>query len=302
MEQFKNILKKIFFLPPLATVLFSLPSFTFVFCVLGMGINGAIAYIAYILSAYGMVITITGFPKIVKAVRIRIDNHPIVKRLLANPVSGRYLTDISFRAEISLYPSLFINMLYATIKMVSGIFYHSVWLITLSVYYILLAVMRFLVLISVRKKHAGADLAAEFRRYRVCGMLLAFMNLALLGMISFIIWQDGGYEYPGVLIYVMAMYTFYAVITAAVNIVKFQKRGSPVLSAAKAISLTAALVSMLALETAMLSEFGQKDEYLFRQAMIGYTGVVVCGFIFSMAVYMIVHAAKQLKKLEGGDL
>lgn len=298
MEQCKRILRKMFFLPPLATVLISLPSFAFVFCVLGMGIDGAAAYISYALSAYAAVITVTGMSRIVQAVRNGINNHPLVKKLLSHPLGGGYLTDMAFRAEVSLYPSLIINILYAAIKTVSGILYSSVWFITLSAYYILLAVMRFSILASARKKHIKSDIIAEFKRYRMCGILLAFMILALSGMILFIVRQDGGYDYPGVLIYVMAMYAFCAVSTAIVNIIRFRKHGSPVLSAAKAIDLTAALVSMLALETAMLNQFGQDNDYLFRQIMTASSGGAVCAFVFAMAVYMIVHAAKQLKKLD----
>ena len=70
MKKFKRILKAVFFLPPLPTVLISLPSFVFVFCCLGMGADDVIAYISYGLSAYAMVITVTGFTRIVRAVRV----------------------------------------------------------------------------------------------------------------------------------------------------------------------------------------------------------------------------------------
>ena len=298
MKRFCCILKKIFFLPPLVTALITIPSFAFVFYVLVTGIGGAPAWLSYGLSAYALVITTTGVIRIVKAVRAGIDNSPTVKRLLAHPVSGRYLTDAAFRAEASLYCGLLINMLYAAVKMLSGILYNSVWLITLSVYYILLGVMRFLLLTSARKTHGRADPATDFRRYRGCGVLLAFMTLVLSGMILFIIRQNGGYDYPGILIYVMALYAFYAVITAAINIVKFRRHGSPILSAAKAVNLAVALVSMLALETAMLSQFGQESDQLFRRIMTASTGAVVCGFVFAMAIYMIVRATRQLRRLE----
>lgn len=295
MNPLKQILKRLFFLPPPATVLIAVPSFVFVFCVLGMGIDGAPAYLAYGLSAYAMVIMVTGFTHIVQAVRGGIGNHPLVRKIQDHPLGGRYLTDVAFRAEVSLYPSLVINMLYAAVKMVSGILYSSVWFITLAAYYILLAIMRFVLLTSARKRRVSSSIAVELRRYRVCGILLAVMTLALSGMVLFIVRQDGSYSYPGVLIYAMAMYAFYAVITAVVNIIKFRKHGSPLLSAAKAINLTAALVSMLALETAMLSQFGSKDDHLFRQVMTASSGGVVCVFVLGMAVYMIVHATKQLK-------
>ena len=60
MERLKAFLKKIFFLPPLPTVLIAIPSFIFVFIMLGMEDHTVLSYFAYLLSAYAMVITVTG--------------------------------------------------------------------------------------------------------------------------------------------------------------------------------------------------------------------------------------------------
>ena len=301
MEQVKAVLKRVFCLPALATVLISVPSFALVIYVLTTDTNGPLAYAAYGLSAYAMLITATGITKIIRAVRGGIGNNALVKKVRAHPVGGRLLDDAAFRAEMSIYPSLGINLFYAAFKLITGILYGSVWLITLAVYYVLLAVMRFLVLTSARKRSKGATRADEFRHYRLCGVLLAVINLALSGMVLFLVRQEGSYDYPGVLIYVMAMYAFYAVITAVINIIKFRKHGSPTLSAAKAISLTAALVSMLALETAMLSQFGGEGDELLRKVMLSASGGAVCAFVFGMAVYMVVHATKQIKILKGAN-
>lgn len=300
MKRVKAVLKRIFCLPPLITVLISLPSFSLVVYVLVADTGGPLAYAGYGLSAYAMAITTTGIIRMIRAVRGGIEGNPLVQKVRAHPVGGRYLSDAAFRAEVLLYPSLCINLFYAAVKLVSGILYGSAWLITLAAYYALLAVMRFLVLTAARKRHS-ITLIGEFRRCRLCGVLLAPMNLALSGMVLFLVRQEGSYHYPGVLIYVMAMYTFYAVITAAINIVKFRRRGSPTLSAAKAINLTAALVSMLALETAMLSQFGGEDDALFRQVMLSVSGGAVCAFVLGMAVYMIVHATKQIETAKGAN-
>jgi uncharacterized membrane protein YfcA len=100
--------------------------------------------------------------------------------------------------------------------------------------------------------------------------------------------------YPGLLIYAMALYAFYAVITAVINVIRFRRHGSPIHSAAKMISLTAALVSMLSLETAMISQFGGDDG--FRMIMTSISGGVVCTFVLAMAIYMIVRSTRFLKK------
>lgn len=298
MERFKRILKAVFFLPPLPTVLISLPSFILVFCCLGMEIDGAIAYLSYGLSAYAMIITVTGFTRIVRSVRSGIGNIPLVKKLLAHPLGGRYMTDVAFRTKLSLYISFFINLLYIVMKMVSGIYYRSAWFVALSFYYILLAVMRFLLLRHVNRKAVGTDMLSEWRRYRLCGIVLLLMNQALAGIVLFIVHQNRGYDYPGFLIYAMAAYTFYITIIAVINLVKFRKHGSPILSAAKAINLVAAMVSMLSLTTAMLAQFGGNEKADFRRIMTGAVGGGVCVIVLGMAVFMIIRATKKLKTLQ----
>ena len=89
---------------------------------------------------------------------------------------------------------------------------------------------------------------------------------------------------------------FYALISAAVRIVKSRKHGSPILSAAKAVSFAAALVSMLSLTTAMLARFGGGDDGDFRRIMTASVGGGVCAIVIATAVYMIARAQKNLKK------
>lgn len=297
MQKFKIILKKLFFLPPVLTLLIAVPSYGLViYALAGENVKPAVAYIAYFLSAYALCITVTGAAGIIHWMRLGIKNHPLAKKLLAIPTARRYLEEDVFRAEISLYLGFVINLLYAGIKMVSGVCYKSVWFVTLAVYYILLAVMRFLLLHHVRgREKKGDSKAAQWRRYRLCGIILLLMNWALAGIVILVVHQNSGFVYPGMLIYVMAMYTFYATITAVMNLIKFRKYGSPVWSAAKVINLTAALVSMLSLETAMLTQFGG-EEPVFRKIMLASTGLAVSVIVLGLAFYMITHATKILRR------
>ncbi|MBD5538007.1 MAG: hypothetical protein HDQ99_20605 [Lachnospiraceae bacterium] len=304
-ERSKNICgkicRKVFFLPPILTLLISIPAYVLVIYALVVeNVNPVIAYVSYFWSAYALVITITGMVGIVRLVRRGIKEHPLVRKLLDIPLVSRYLEEDRFRAEAALYLGFLINLFYAGVKMFSGILYQSEWFVTLAVYYILLAVMRFSLLHHVRKQ--GKNIASEWKRYRLCGIILLFMNIALAGIVVLVIHRNSGFEYPGVLIYIMAMYAFYATITAVWNVVKFRKYGSPVLSAAKVINLTAAMVSMLSLETAMLTQFGAADDANFRRIMTASTGAGVSVIVLGMAVYMIIHATRKLKDENGkGD-
>ena len=196
--------------------------------------------------------------------------------------------------RVSLYMSLGINAIYAAVKLFTGIYYGSVWFVTLSVYYIMLAIMRFLLLRHVNGNTIGTNYIAELKRYRVCGGILLGMNAALSGMAALVVIENKGFQYAGFLIYAMAAYTFYTTIISVINVIKYRRLNSPVMSAAKAINLAAALVSMLSLETAMLAQFG--DDEIFRRNITAITSAAVCTTVLGIAVFMIASSTVRLNK------
>lgn len=80
-----------------------------------------------ILSAYALIISVTGTIKAVKWIRAGLTEHPLVKKVLGISTVERYLKETMFRAEISLYPGLFINLFYACIEM-----YHNIYELIIS--------------------------------------------------------------------------------------------------------------------------------------------------------------------------
>lgn len=299
MKRFVQILRKIFFLPPLPTVLIAVFGFGLVTAVAAFKIEiPALQYLSYISSAYALIITVTGFPyltKFVKKTKQSVMKSAPIKKIRSTTLGEKFFGDVRFRTELSLYSGLFINFLYISVKLFSGIFYRSVWFISLAIYYILLAVMRFILL--RKSKNTVMTIEIEFKRYRLCAMVLLLMNQALAGIVIFMVHQNKGFDYPGLLIYAMAAYSFYSVITAVVNLIKFRKHGSPLLSAAKVINLVAAMVSILSLETAMISQFGG-DAPIFRRTMTSLTGGGVCTIVIIMAAFMLWKSNRQLKRLK----
>ena len=293
--RFKTALKRTFCLSGRTTALIAVPSFLLVALVLYQDRHDTLAYATYAFSAYGLTVTLTW---VFRSLKDLIRNAPWFRRFLDLPLVHRYLTDVHFRTRVSLLFGLSVNLLYVVIKLVSGFVYHASWFVVLALYYAFLAALRFSVLSSARRDPHGENLIAEYRRSRVCGVILLGMNIVLSGMVAFIIVRQASYEYPGLLIFFMAAYTFYMFILAIVNLVRFRQYGSPLLSAAKAISMTAALVAMLSLETAMLDQFGGNDPTRFRETMIGVTGAVICAVVLVMSVVMIVRSTRALKKIE----
>ena len=106
-----------------------------------------------------------------------------------------------------------------------------------------------------------------------------------------------GFDYQGILIYVMAMYTFYVTATAIVDLVKYRKYKSPIMSVSKVIKLAAALVSMLSLETAMFAQFGNDMSAENQRIMILATGAGIAVTIVAMSIYMIARTTKEIREI-----
>ncbi|MGN1015196.1 MAG: hypothetical protein ACI4PM_07565 [Butyricicoccus sp.] len=291
MERFKQILNRILF-PGIAVVRISMPvaAALLVYTFLYEDEYSPIAYISYIASAYSLIIVCAAVIQMPKG-RLRAVLHK-------NPYMHRYLTDIPFKVHVSLYVSLGINLLFAVMNLFYGIRYRSAWYGTLGVYYSMLAGMRFLLLRYANQNGIGKDLVSEWKNYRLCGIILLLMNIALLGVVVLVVLDNEGFSYEGYLIYVVAMYAFYNIITAVKDMIWYRRFHSPVLSASKAIKLAAALVSILALETAMLAQFGEESEEQFRLIMTGLTGCGVCLIVLTTAIVMLFQSAKQLKSLK----
>jgi hypothetical protein len=172
--------------------------------------------------------------------------------------------------------------------------------VVLAVYYGILAVMRLLLVRYVHIQKIGTSILKEWKRAKACACILLLVNLSLSGAVLMILYQSKGYDYPGILIYVMALYTFYSTIHATVDIVKYRKLGSPVMTAAKVVSLSAALVSMLNLETAMFAQFGRDMAPENQRIFIILTGAGVSIIIVAMSAMLIANANREIRRTNNG--
>ena len=224
----------------------------------------------------------------------------VKQKIYANPFGNRYMTDRVFRTNISLTVSFAVSILYAGINLWSWRAMDSYWFMVLAVYYVIMAVMRYLLVRFVHIQKIGTDLLGEWKRSRTCAAVLLLINLSLSGAVLMILSQSKGYDYPGIMIYVMALYTFYALTMSIVDLVKYRKMGSPIMSTAKVVSLSAALVSMLNLETAMFAQFGADMPQEDQQIFIILTGAGVSITVVALSVLLIVRANKEIRREKNG--
>lgn len=254
--------------------------------------DSPVTYAIYALSAYEVTVISLRIPALIRWIK---------KFKQENKYAVRITTDTALRVKLSLYGTVIYNTAYAVFQLGMGIHYRSFWFYSLAAYYMLLVLMRFFLLKQIRKATPGEQIMSELLRYRFCGIVLLFMNLALSVMVFFIVYLNKGYEYNYIMTIAMAAYTFSMFTISVVNAVKYKNSNSPVISATKAVTLATALVSMLSLETAMLTAFGDETTDVgFRTLMTALTGIAVILFIFVMAIYMIMNSNKKIDTLKQG--
>lgn len=289
----KKVGKKLLFPPVWVMLLLAVFSTVSLVLIFVKGLEEApVAYAVYVISFYtlSVICILCGIvlPKRYRAIKQKVYDHPL---------GNRYMTDVQFKNHVSLYCSLAVNLLYVGTNAASAIYYATAWFAIFAVYYIILAVMRFLLVRYINKNKLGEKRLMELQCSRLCAIILTTLNLVLSGAVLMILYSNRGFEYHGVLIYVMAMYTFYVTVTAIRDLIKYRKYNNPILSTSKVIKMAAALVSMLSLETAMFSQFGAEMSLSDQWIMIALTGAGVSVGVIVMAIYIIVRTTKEIKAM-----
>lgn len=293
----KKISKKLLFPPVWLLLLLTVLSAAALVAVFVKGWEThPVAYAVYVLAFYTLCV-VTVF-----CVMVLPKQYQQIKgKILANPLGNRYMTDKIFRTKVSLNCSLGINLLHVAIHVLMWYLYQSWWFVVLAVYHVILSVMRFLLVRYVSLNTIGANRRGELKRSLACSCIMLLLNVFLSGAVLMMVYQNRGFEYHGILIYVVAMFTFYNATFAIVDMIKYRRFESPVMSTAKSISMAAALVSMLNLETAMFAEFGAEMAKADQRLMIMLTGAGISILVITMAVSMILRCRNEIKKMRCQD-
>ncbi len=258
--------------------------------------HNVLGYLTYLFSTYALVIAVRELILLVRAVRAAFRESRLHHALRKSRMVAQYMEDPLVRTRWSLYFGTPVNLAYAFIKIGSGLVYRSEWLISFGVYYAVLTGIRLSLAFYIRRHSAGENLLEEYRLYRLIGILLNVMNLALCALVIRMIRNGDANTYPGVLIYAMAAYTFYAVILAIANVIRIRRQGSPVYTAVKVVNLTAAIAAMLSLTAAMLYRFG--EDTLFRFRMLSTVGFAAFLIIFALSFCLILNATRHIASLK----
>lgn len=287
----KQIGKSILF-PHAAIVLAALPISIggMLWAMLRLGNHHPITILLDALSFYTLVIWCVRIPGILRLLKTFKEN---------NRYTSAWFGNYRLRMNVTLTGNVLWNGAYGALQLGMGVYHRSAWFYSLAAYYACLAAMRFFLVRHTLRHKPGDEQRQELRKYRTCGWIFLLLNLALSGMMLHMIARNRVTRHHEITTIAMAAYTFLTLTMAIVNLFRYRKLGSPVISASRAISLTASCVSMLSLENSMLVTFsdGSMTAHT-RQLFLALSGGAISIFIVVMAIYMIVTANRTLKQME----
>ncbi len=287
----KKIGKSLLF-PHIAIMIILVPIATvfLVYSMVFLGTDSLVSIISYVLAAYTLTVWCFKVPYLIRFFRAFKNE---------NKYARIWQDDTRLRVNVSLYGTLIWNIAYALLQLGMGFWHHTFWFYSLAGYYISLAVMRFFLVHHTSRHRPGELMLSELKKYRACGIVFLMMNMALALIIFFMVYWNRTFNHHAITTIALAAYTFTSLTVAIINTIKYRKYNSPVYSASKMVSLASACVSMLTLESTMLTTFGSETMSLTdRRIFLGVSGGLISAFIIAMAIYMIVQGTKKIKLLK----
>ncbi len=249
----------------------------------------AIFALAAITLAYAVYLIVRFAPRAKDSLAALLNSNAITRSLVKN---------YSFRTVVFAAGGFFISLAFGIFNGVLGIIAHSIWYGALALYHIIIAVIRGRTVFSHVKTSDDTERGELFRaaNYRNSGIQLLLLNLALSSAIAQMIFDDRFFDYPDWTVFAYAAYAFYKITMSIINIFRSRRQDDYTVHAIRDINLVAAMVSLLALQTALLHAFGtgEVDVSLLNTL----TGSVVSVSNVALSVFMIVKGSKKIKEIK----
>jgi hypothetical protein len=262
--------------------------------------NNALAIVAYTLFgiagtslAYSVYLLIPLFPKMKNGMIEWMEKREFTHLLLRN---------FGFRTVVFSVGSFLMSLLFSAFNAYMGIANRSIWYGALAAFYIALALIRGGVLTYHRSRMGKreSDEYVKAKVYRNSGIITLILNIALSSAIAQMIFSGAHFSYMGWTVFAYAAYAFYKITMSIISFIKAHKQTDLTVRAIRNINLVDALVSILALQTALLTMFSEGDINISLFNTL--TGIAVSVLSVGIGIYMIVSANKKMKELKKEDM
>lgn len=182
-----------------------------------------------------------------------------------------------YRFKIMFNISMIITLFFAIYNFIIGLIYNYIWNISVSIYYLLLTIIRiYIEIIYLKKKDNKVH-------HIIQSIVLLLINISLLLPISLLVLNQKQVNNNSIMAIIVATYTTYKIINSVLNYKKAQNENNTI-KIIRTISLLDALFAILNLQNTLVVTFGQIEEMI----------VLIIISSFLIALLMIIISFKNL--------
>ena len=193
--------------------------------------------------------------------------------------------DYQFKTLATSTFSALVGLGFTVFNVVLGIVYKSVWNISISVYYVLLAIVRGIVVHSQRKVIVADNQKKQEQYKRIyfkTHILMIFMDMCLIAPIVYMVIGERSYEYGLIPAIAMAAYTTYRITIGIINLGKSRKQENILIRELRTVNLQDSLVAVLTLQNALIIANGSD-----MQSMLALTAWTSAGIWLMIVIFTV---------------
>ena len=193
--------------------------------------------------------------------------------------------DYQFKTLATSTLSVLFSLGFTVFNVVLGIVYKSVWNISISVYYVLLAIVRGIVVHSQRKVNVADNQKKQEQYKRIyfkTHILMIFMDMCLIAPIAYMVIGERSYEYGLIPAIAMAAYTTYRITMGIINLGKSRKQENILIRELRTVNLQNSLVAVLTLQNALIIANGSD-----MQSMLALTAWTSAGIWLMIVIFTV---------------
>ncbi len=160
-----------------------------------------------------------------------------------------YFENSEVRFNVGVLIGLILNAAYVVFNIVFGIMYGNVWYISVSAYYTLIVILRYM-LIGIPDENMGQISA------KTVGMLIMILFFPMSGIIMYTVLTNARHATARAPVVIFALYAAFGILRALYGIFLSKRKESVAYRTAQLIRLSLALISLFNFQTSLFSMLG----------------------------------------------
>ncbi|MBQ2810003.1 MAG: hypothetical protein IJF11_03830 [Clostridia bacterium] len=215
-----------------------------------------------------------------------------------NSFATKYVYDYEYRSSVVMQIGFLGNTVYALFTLFLGLISKSAWFTSIGVFYAIFGFLKFALLLKqnhiLKCENTRERKAISFRVWRFFGISMLIITIPTTVMVVQMIYHNKNYYYGDIITFGYFIYTSIYFIAAVVKVFQAKMRKNPIFTAYSNMSFCGALMSILALQTAMVTGLGIEDSM--RRIVNSITGGIVLTTFYIVSIVVIVSTTKVLRK------